>query len=170
MSENNWSLDAIRPRLDQFLHPLLKAARLELKYEVVEGGGDQTFITPDFTVSFEGKDVDLLLNQKGELLLAIEELTLEALRIAHEDRFRIVFDAQDYRLLRIAELRLSAETAAEKVKRTGLAFRFNPMTSRERRIIHLALRDDPGVRTVSEGVAPRRHTVIYAAGSEPRQR
>jgi spoIIIJ-associated protein len=170
MSENNWSLDAIRPRLDQFLHPLLKAARLELKYDVAEGGGDQTFITPDFTVNFEGKDVDLLLNQKGELLLAIEELTLEALRIAHEDRFRIVFDAQDYRLLRIAELRLSAETAAEKVKRTGLAFRFNPMTSRERRIIHLALRDDPGVRTVSEGVAPRRHTVIYAAGSEPRQR
>jgi predicted RNA-binding protein Jag len=44
------------------------------------------------------------------------------------------------------------------------------MTSRERRIIHLALRDDAGVRTVSEGVAPRRHTVIYAAGSEPRQR
>jgi spoIIIJ-associated protein len=57
-------------------------------------------------------------------------------------------------------LRLSAETAAEKVKRAGVAFRFNPMTSRERRIIHLALRDDPEVTTVSDGVSPHRHAVV----------
>jgi spoIIIJ-associated protein len=170
MSEQPWTLEAIRPRIDGFLRPLLKAAHFNLDYELQAGGGDQTFITPDFTVSFDGPDTELLLAQRAELLLALEELTLEALRISHEDRFRIVFDAHDYRLLRIAELRLSAETAAEKVKRTGIAFRFNPMTSRERRIIHLALRDDLAVRTVSEGVAPRRNTVIYAAGREPRGR
>ncbi len=170
MSEQPWTLEAIRPKVESFLRPVLKAARFQLEFEVRTGGGDQTFITPDFTVSFDGPDTDLLLAQRGELLLALEELTLEALRISHEDRFRIVFDAHDYRLLRIEELRLSAETAAEKVKRTGIAFRFNPMTSRERRIIHLALRDDPAVRTASEGVAPRRHTVIYAAGREPRRR
>jgi spoIIIJ-associated protein len=48
------------------------------------------------------------------------------------------------------------------VKRTGVPFRFSPMTSRERRVIHLALRDDPEVETVSEGVAPDRQTVIYS--------
>jgi spoIIIJ-associated protein len=89
-------------------------------------------------------------------------LTLEALRVPHDDRYRLVFDADDYRLMRIEELRLSAEAAAERVKKNGLPFRFSPMTSRERRIIHLALRNDPAVETTSEGVAPNRHTVIYA--------
>ena len=59
-----------------------------------------------------------------------------------EDHSRISFDANDYRLLRIEELRLSAVAAAEKVKRTGEPFRFNPMNSRERRVIHLALRNE----------------------------
>ena len=167
MPEIDWTLEGLRPQLDPFLGGLLKAAHLDLSYEIRVGGGDEAFINPDFTVSFDGKDVELLLEQKGELLMAVEHLTLEALHVPHEDRFRIVFDARDYRLLRIEELRLSAEAAAEKVKKTGIAFRFNPMTSRERRIIHLALRDNGEVRTVSEGEVPRRHTVIYPAGKEP---
>ena len=61
------------------------------------------------------------------------------------------FDANDYRALRIEELRLSALTAAEKVKKSHLPFHFNPMNSRERRIIHLALRDEPTVRSESAG-------------------
>ena len=67
---------------------------------------------------------------------------MEMLRMPSEDHSRISFDANDYRLLRIEELRLSALTAAEKVKRTGAPFRFNPMNSRERRVIHLALRGE----------------------------
>lgn len=165
MSEQAWTIEAIQSKVDQFLKPLLKLARLDLKYDVRPGGGDQEFISPDFTVNFAGKDLDLLLAHKAELLLALEQLTLETLRVPHEDRHRIIFDAQDYRLLRIEELKLSAEAAAEKVKRTGAPFRFNPMTSRERRIIHLALRDDPDVRTTSEGVAPNRCTVVSAAES-----
>ena len=62
-----------------------------------------------------------------------------------EDHSRISFDANDYRLLRIEELRLSAMTAAEKVKRTGQPFRFNPMNSRERRVIHLSLAEEASV-------------------------
>ena len=63
---------------------------------------------------------------------------------------------------------LSAEAAAEKVKQAGVPFRFQPTSSRERRIIHLALRDDPEVKSLSEGVAPRRHTVVYAV--DPKER
>jgi spoIIIJ-associated protein len=99
------------------------------------------------------------------LLLALEHLTLEALKIPHDDRYRLIFDANDYRLLRIEELRMSAEVAAEKVVRSGMPFHFSPMTSRERRILHLALRDNHEVRTESEGTAPYRHTVIYPAES-----
>jgi spoIIIJ-associated protein len=164
MSQDAWTLDEIGPRLDEFLQPVLKAARLSLHYRFRVGGDDQQFIHPDVTVSFDGDDLDLLLAQKGELLLALEQLTLEALHVPHEDRYRVIFDARDYRLMRIEELRMSAEAAAEKVKQSGAAFHFNPMTSRERRILHLALRDDPAVETTSEGVPPQRHIVVRPAG------
>ena len=81
-----------------------------------------------------------------------------------EDHSRISFDANDYRLLRIEELRLSATTAADNVKRTGTPFRFNPMNSRERRVIHLTLRNETALRSESSGSGPGRHVVIYPAG------
>ncbi len=59
---------------------------------------------------------------------------------------------------------MAAMTAAEKVKRTRTPFRFNPMTSRERRIIHLALRNETAVRSESIGVGPYRQVVIIPAG------
>jgi spoIIIJ-associated protein len=89
---------------------------------------------------------------------------MEMLRMPSEDHSRISFDANDYRLLRIEELRLSAQTAGEKVKRTGVPFRFNPMNSRERRVIHLALRTETSLRSESAGVGPGRHVVVYPAG------
>ncbi len=109
-------------------------------------------------------DVDLLLSNKAELLLALEHVTMEMMRMPSEDHSRISFDANDYRLLRIEELRLSAVTAAEKVKRTGTPFRFNPMNSRERRVIHLALRNETAVRSESAGAGPQRQVVVYPAG------
>ena len=163
MPDQAWTVEELSPKLGQFLRPLLDLSRLDLDYELREGGGDQEFISPDITVSFDGKDLDLLLAQRGDLLLAIEQLTLEALGVSHSNRYRIIFDARDYRLMRIEELRMSAEAAAEKVKHSGIAFRFNAMTSRERRIIHLALRHDSEITTTSEGVPPNRHTVIRRA-------
>ncbi len=62
-------------------------------------------------------------------------------------------------------MRLSATAAADRVRRSGKPFQFNPMTSRERRIIHLALRDEPGVRSESQGVGPGRRVVIYPVTS-----
>jgi spoIIIJ-associated protein len=59
---------------------------------------------------------------------------------------------------------MSALAAAEKVKRTGVPFHFNPMTSRERRIIHLALRDATELRSESVGVGPHRAVVVVPAG------
>ena len=163
MSDHPWTVEQFRPKLDEFLKPLLRLSRLDLDYELREGGGDDKFISTDITVSFDGKDLDLLLAQRGELLLALEQLTLEAIGVSHSNRYRIIFDARDYRLMRIEELRLSAQTAADNVKRTGVAFRFNAMSSRERRIIHLALRDDPEVTTLSDGVPPNSHAVVRKA-------
>jgi spoIIIJ-associated protein len=70
-------------------------------------------------VKLTGPDVDALLSNRAELLLALEHVAMEMLRMPSEDHSRISFDANDYRLLRREELRLSAQTAAEKVKRTA---------------------------------------------------
>ncbi len=165
MPELTWTVDALRPKIVEFLDPVLTASALELSFDVRDAGPLQNpdLISPDLMVAFEGPDVDLLLAYRGELLLALEQLTMEALRVPHGERYRLIFDANDYRMMRIEELRLSAVTAAEKVKSAGAPFHFHPMTSRERRIVHLALRDDADVTTVSEGVAPNRHAVVYAA-------
>ena len=156
-----WTVDALAPLLEDFLEPVLDAADFDLDYDIYEVKKKSAFISPDIAVEFEGEDVDLLLSQRGEVLLALEQLTLEALRIPHEDRFRIIFDAKDFRMLRIEELRLSAEAAAEQVRASGRSFEFGPMTSRERRIIHIALREDEAVTTTSEGVPPRRCAVVH---------
>src|SRR4029077_15733046 len=85
-------------------------------------------------------------------------------RMPSEDHSRISFDANDYRLLRIEELRMSATAAADKVKGTGPPFRFNPMNSRERRVIPLTLRNETAVRSESAGSGPGRQVVVYPAG------
>jgi spoIIIJ-associated protein len=61
------------------------------------------------------------------------------------------------------ELRLMAQVAAERVIDTGDPFTLSPMNPRERRIVHMALRDQPKVRTQSEGMGPERKVVIYPA-------
>jgi len=63
--------------------------------------------------------------------------------------------------MRIQELRLAADVAAERVRKSGAPYEFGPMTSRERRIVHLALRDHADLRTESAGEAAFRHVVLY---------
>lgn len=165
MSEKKYTVDSVAPKIDRFLKPLLDRAGFRVTYDAAEGESvNPDFENPEVVVRFSGSDVDLLLANKAEVLLALEYLTMEALRIPSDDHSRISFDAQDYRALRIEELRMSAAAAAEKVKRTGQPFKFNPMNSRERRVIHLALRNEPELRSESTGHGGFRQVVIYPAG------
>jgi spoIIIJ-associated protein len=165
VTQRKYSVASIGSRIDQFLRPTLRNAGFKVNYETRDvEASDDAFETPDVVVRFSGADVDLLLSNRAELLLALEHVTMEMLRMPSEDHSRISFDANDYRLLRIEELRLSAVTAAEKVKRTGVPFRFNPMNSRERRVIHIALRNETAVRSESFGSGPARQVVVYPAG------
>jgi spoIIIJ-associated protein len=159
-----YTVDSLKPKLSGFLDSLLSHAGFELSYELMPGHSAHPEVeNPEVTVRFKGVDTDLLLENRAELLLAVEHLSMEALHIPPEDHSLISFDANDYRLLRIEELRMSALAAAEKVKRTRVPFHFNPMTSRERRIIHLALRDEKGLRSESLGLGPNRAVVIVPA-------
>ncbi len=169
MSQRKYTLASVESRIGGFLRLALERAGLKTSFRISEGETRHPdFENPDVVITFSGPDTEMLLENKAELLLALEQLTMEVLRMPPEDHSLLCFDANDYRMLRIEELRVSAMTAAEKVKRSGVPFRFNPMNSRERRIIHLALRGETAVRSESVGLGPHRQVVIYPAGMPSR--
>jgi spoIIIJ-associated protein len=165
VNQHKYSAESIGPKIESFLKLILQDAGIHLQFQIEDvSPGEDDFETPDVSVKFTGADVDLLLSNRAELLLALEHVTMEMLDLPSDDHSRLAFDSHDYRLLRIEELRMSAGAAAEKVKRTGVPFRFNPMNSRERRVLHLALRGETTLRSESAGAGPGRHVVVYPAG------
>ena len=118
------------------------------------------FERPEIVVVFDGPDKEALLERGAELLLALEYLAVRSLHLEPPFFDRIRFDSGDFRSLRIAELMLSAKVAAQRVRETKQPFRLNPMAPRERRIVHLALKDLAGIRTTSEGIGEERQVVI----------
>lgn len=159
-----YTVEQTGPRIDAFLGSIIKAATFDLQYSIEPGANSFAgFETPDIMVRFSGRDVELLLENKAELLLALEQLTSEVLHLHSDEHSLLCFDANDHRALRMEELRMSALAAAERVAKTKAPFHFTPMNSRERRIIHLALRDETAVRSESVGMAPYRQVVIVPA-------
>jgi spoIIIJ-associated protein len=159
-------LDAARAaeQLKPFLDLSLREMKLELEYKIVTVPNPESERDGmDVTVAFHGADQDLLLEKNAELLLALEYLAHRSLRLAPRLHDRVRFDCGDYRATHLDELKLSARVAAQRVRETGQPFRFNPMSPRERRIVHLELSGAAGVRTASEGSGDRRQLVIYPA-------
>ena len=157
-------IESIQSELEPFLRQLLRFARFDVKFQI-EPATQQNAETgaPEIVVNFSGPDVDLLLQRGGELLAALEYISVKFLRLAPEERLGIAFDCGDYKSLRVEELRLTAATAAERVERSGQPFALNPMDARDRRIVHMALRDHPAVRTESQGNGPFSKVVIFPA-------
>lgn len=148
-------------RIEEFLDAVLDEADFDVEYEITEGATlHPDFENPDVLVNFSGPDVELLLANKAEALLALEQLTMEALRLAPEEHSRLCFDANEHRRLRIQELRMSAQAAADRVRKSHAPFHFSPMNNRERRILHLALTGEAGIRSESVGEGPIRQVVI----------
>jgi spoIIIJ-associated protein len=161
VDEKIYTVESTGFRISGFLDMAIGDMGLELSFELLEGQHLHPDLEdPDILVKFSGPDVDMLLANKAELLLALEFLTMEALRMPAEHHSLLCFDSNDYRTLRIEELRLSAMTAAESVKKTRRPFHFNPMSSRERRIIHLSLRNESEIRSESTGSGPFRQVVV----------
>jgi spoIIIJ-associated protein len=165
VDEKKYTVDLTGPSIEEFLDMVFDHLDLDVEYEILEGQHLHPDLEdPDLLVKFTGPEVDALLANKAELMLAVEFLTMEALRMPAEHHSLMCFDANDYRMLRIEELRLSAVTAAEKVKQTRRPFHFNPMNSRERRIIHLSLRNETDIRSESTGTGPFRQVVVLPVG------
>jgi spoIIIJ-associated protein len=122
--------------------------------------------TTSLLVRFSGEDEEILLARSGELLLALEHLAHRCLHLPPPLHEGVRFECGNFRATRLEELKLSARVAAQRVRETGQPFPFNPMSSRDRRTIHLELNGAPGVRTISEGSGDRRHLVIYPANKK----
>ena len=155
-------------KINEFLKAVVTDGGLHLKYRiVVDPPPLSEWEKPEIFVDFSGPDSALLLDRGGELLRALELLAFEILRVASGDHEKIIFDCKNQRSIRLQELRMSATVAAEKVRQTGTPFHFAPMSSRERRIVHLALRDQTDLRTESDGEGFNRCVVLYPADYKP---
>jgi len=167
MAEAAFNMDEIVGRIGPLLTELLERGGFHLTFhaERTTGAFERDFENPDVVVTFEGQDADLLIENKAELLKAIEHFVFEAIDLPQDHRERVLFDCRDYRMMRIDELQLAARAAAERVRRTGVPYQFNPMNSRERRVIHMALRGEQDIVTQSEGVGQQRKVVVRPAQS-----
>lgn len=112
-------------------------------------------------LNLRGKGLGILIGKHGQTLNALQYLTnLAAGRLYHH-RYFVVLDVENYRARREQTLTALARRLADKAKRTGLPVELEPMEPGERRIIHLALQNDPDVVTDSEGEGSYRHVVIH---------
>ncbi len=161
---------AAAKKINEFLQAVVTHGGLRLKYRITVDPPlpeNRDWEKPEILVDFAGPDAAMLLDRGGELLRALELIALEMLRLPSGEHEKICFDCQNHRSIRIQELRMAANVAAEKVRRTGAPYEFTPMSSRERRIVHLALRGEEDLHTESEGEGPRRHLVVYPKDHKP---
>jgi spoIIIJ-associated protein len=155
---------AAAKKINEMLGGIVTHGGLRLKYRITVDpplAQERDWERPEILVELSGPDSPLLLERGGELLRAIELLAIEMLRLPGNEHEKICFDCMNHRAMRLQELRAAAEVAAEKVRQTGVPYHFAPMSSRERRIVHLAFRDHSDLRTESEGEGPRRCLVVY---------
>lgn len=122
---------------------------------------------------YEGDDGELILDvTNGDLAVLIGRhgRTLDSLQMVLSSlmsstlrfRYPVVVDVEGYKNRRKDKLRTMARSAASRAKRQHSKVSLPPMNAYERRLVHLALVDDDGVTTHSEGEDPTRHVVITA--------
>jgi spoIIIJ-associated protein len=111
-------------------------------------------------IHFNSDEPGVLIGYHGQTLDAIQQIiTLISFR-KFGQWVRVLVDVEDYRAKRKETLERMAQDVAQKVKISGQREIFPPMSSFERRIIHLALADYPEVETISEGEGNQRHVII----------
>jgi len=146
-----------------FLSTLNKLGGLRLKYRITAGDGERD-PAGALCVELGGPDVPLVIQHNGELLRALETIAAQILRLDQREQDLVSFDADNFKALRAEELRLTAETAAAKVRKSGIPYAFPPSNSRERRLLHMAFRGIEGVETASSGEGQDRFLAVYPAG------
>ena len=144
----------VREMLDEIAHALGTDCQVE-----VEDAGET------IAASLHGSDVAVLIGKGGKTLDSIQYVVGAALAsAAGEHAPQVTVDAAGYRDRRESRLVQLAERSADRALQTGSSIHLEPMSSVERKIVHLHLKDVAGIETHSEGDEPNRHVVVSPAG------
>jgi len=149
----NFDKEKLESEVGHFLEELLKATGLDLEFRCEPD--DHTM-----TVWLSGQDAPMVVSSNARLLYAINHLLNRAFYEKSPQQWNFVVDCNEYRATREAELEILAREAAETVKQSGNLLPLEPMPASERRVIHLALAQEAGVSTESEGAGAQRRVVI----------
>jgi spoIIIJ-associated protein len=161
MNDSELGIDEVEAGATDFVRGLLDAFGLEGSVAARRPAENE------IEVAVEGEGLGLLVGPKGQTLLAIQDLTrLVAQRHVRPGSPRLGVDVGGYRQRRVEALqRFSAQVAAQVVE-GGLAKSLEPMAAADRKVVHDALTDVPGVSTLSEGEEPYRRVVIVPVATE----
>jgi spoIIIJ-associated protein len=138
------------------LEELLRLMGLEGTVEI--GMGSETA-----KLNVSGSDMGILIGRRGEKLASLQHLVNLIVAKREGQYNRIAIDVENYRGRREEQLRDVADRAAKRVIQSGKIIQLEPMPAIERRIVHLALVDNPKIRTQSVGVEPNRRIVVLPA-------
>lgn len=112
-----------------------------------------------------GGDAGRLIGKGGRTLAALEFLTNAVVnKVEGEAPVRVNVDVGGYKRRRDERLRVVAQRAAARVHKSGMPVELEPMSAAERRVVHMALADDPAVESESSGEGRDRRVVVYPAG------
>ncbi len=151
----------------EVLADLLERMRVEATIYVYRAEPASPEEIAPWVLDIQGPDLGILIGRRGETLSALQYLTRLITSRRLERRANIVVDVEGYKSRREVSLRRLAQQMAAEARRRGRTVTLEPMPPNERRIIHIALRDDETVTTESVGEGEhRRVTIIPLRRSE----
>jgi spoIIIJ-associated protein len=153
--EHDMLLDHTEAVVSKMLHLLNLEAQVSAHYGATERDGRR-----NIHVDIRGKDLSVLIGRRSETLSAFQYVASLIVGKETQQFVQLVVDVEGYRDRREKQLVQMAKRMAEQVAKTGRRQTLEPMPSSERRIIHIALRDHPDVKTESTGEEPYRKVVI----------
>lgn len=137
----------------EFLDKVIKAMGIDVTIEMSKREEGVFF-------SLHGENLGMLIGKHGQTLDALQYLTNLAAHRDADDKARVIIDIEDYRKRRAETLTSLAQRIASQVKRRGEKVVLEPMSPNERKVIHMALQDDPRISTYSDGEEPYRKVII----------
>jgi spoIIIJ-associated protein len=159
------TLDPQTRRALEFVRKLVNCMQMDAEVDLAPDDGEGS--ADEIRLEIEGPDAGRIIGKRGAVLEAIQYLTG---RVAHkpgEPRRHVAVDAEGYRARHEDQLAEMARRLAERVAAEGKVITFDPMSARDRRVVHMALRDITGVRTESNGEGPDRRVQIIPVRNPP---
>lgn len=144
-----------RERTESFLVNLLLNFDPAYAVEITRADEDEIH------VDIYGGDPGKIIGRGGRTLGALEYVTNAVLNRSEDTAVRVNIDVGGYKQRRDDRLRESARKAAGRATKTGLPVEMDAMSAAERRVIHMALADDPAVRSESSGEGRNRRVVVF---------